>query len=373
MRIINKYLIHDYLVTFFMTLLIFTFVMCVGAIIRAVDLIARGVSPWLIVQAFTYNVPYILTFSIPMSAMTTVLLLFGRMSLDGEITALRSSGLSMWQIISPVIMISIVLTGICVYLNISLAPEARFARRSALASLGVEDPISLLEEGRFVRDFPGLLIYIGSKDGNRVYDVVAYETGPEGMKRHIRAQSGELNIDSEQQVLLIDLYDVRIDQPDEDEPLDLTRVRTIRGRHYPMELDFSAMLGRGSPRKRRPDMTLVELGETIRHIREHYPHLKEQELHRERMAYLVEANERLALAFSCFAFTLLGIPLGMKSRRRESSIGVLISLCVVFFFYLFIIVADALVRHPQFRPDLIIWFPVVCGEIAGFYLIKRQD
>lgn len=373
MRIVNKYLVYDYLVTFTLTLLIFTFVMCVGAVIRAVDLIARGVSPLLILQAFTYNIPFILTFSIPMSAMTTVLLQFGRMSLDGEITALRSSGLSMWQIISPLVMISIFLTGICVYLNVSVAPEARFARRSALVNLGVEDPISLLEEGRFVRDFPGLIIYIGKKDRNQVQDVVVYETDQTGMKRHVRAQRGELNIDEEHHVLLIDLYDVRIDQPDEDQPLDLTQMRTIRARHYPLELDLSAMLQRGAIHKRKADMTLIELGRMIRNLRKHYPQLNEEELHRERMGFLVEANERLALAFSCFAFTLLGIPLGMKSRRRESSIGVLISLGVVFIFYFFIIIADALVRYPQFRPDLIVWFPVVSGEILGFYLIKRQD
>lgn len=372
MRVLSRYMLHDYLVTFGMTLLVFTFVMCVGAVIQAVDLIARGVSVWIILRAFTYNIPYILTFSIPMSAITTVLLLFGRLSLDGEITAMRASGLSMWQIISPIIFASIVLSGICVYLNVSVAPNAHFARRQALASIGIEDPISLLEEGRFVREFPGYMIYIGSKDNGTVSDVVVYELGPGGVERSVRAKSGELSMPSET-VMLADLYDVRIDQPDDAHPDDPSRTRTIVAQHYPVQIDFSDLLGSGEVRKSRSSMTLMELTDSIRTIRAKYPHMEGLQLRQERMSYLVEANERLALSLSCFAFTLLGVPLGMKSRRRESSIGVGISLGVVFIFYFFIIIADALVKHPHLHPDLIVWIPVVAGELLGFYLIKRQD
>ncbi len=373
MRVLNRYLLHDYAVTFGMTLAIFTFVMCVGAVVQAVDLVARGVSFWIIVRAFTYNIPYILTFSIPMSAMTTVLLLFGRLSLDGEITAMRACGLTMWQIISPLVMVSIGLSLLCVWLNVSVAPNAHWARRRALVNLGVEDPISLLEEGRFVRDFPGFMIYIGKKDGAQVQDVVVYETAEGGgVQRSVRARSGELSM-PEPQKMLIELYDVRIDQPDDQFPDDPQRIRTIHARHYPVPLDFSRLFRDGDIRKSKSSMTLAELVQAIRDVRERYPQVTPAELREIRMGYLVEANERLALALSCFAFTLLGIPLGMKSRRRESSVGVGISLGIVFTFYLFIIVADALVKQPHLQPDLIVWVPVVLGEALGFILIKKQD
>ena len=109
MRILHKYVVKDYLVTFALTLTVFTFVMCIVAMVKAIDLVARGISIFVFFQIFSYNIPYILMFSIPMSALTTVLLLFGRLSMDGEITAMRASGLSLWQIVSPLILISIVL------------------------------------------------------------------------------------------------------------------------------------------------------------------------------------------------------------------------------------------------------------------------
>jgi lipopolysaccharide export system permease protein len=88
---------------------------------------------------------------------------------------------------------------------------------------------------------------------------------------------------------------------------------------------------------------------------------------------VVEANKRLALALSCFAFTLLGIPLGMRSKRKESSVGVAISLLLVFLFYLFIIVANSLVGRPELRPDMIVWIPVILAEIIGFGLVRRLN
>jgi len=375
-RVLNRYILHDYLVIFFITLLVFTFVMCVGAVIKAIDLIARGVSPLLILRAFTYNIPYILTFSIPMSAMTTVLLLFGRLSLDGEITAMRASGLSMWQIISPIIMTSIVLSGICIYLNAKVAPDAHFARRLALGNLGIEDPIGLLEEGRFIRDFPGLYIYVGKKSGNEVRNVIVHEiTSDNQVGRSVRANTGTMTMAADH-LIQIDLYDVRIDQLDPHREVDKDHpptVRTILAQHYPVQLDLSAMMRRGVIDKKRSDMTFMELIYAIRNIRELFPQLNEEDLRRQRSTYLVEANERLALSLSCFAFTLVGIPLGMKSRRRESSIGIAISLLIVFVFYFFIIIAEAMVRYPQYHPDLIVWIPVVVGELAGFIMIKRQD
>lgn len=372
MRVLNRYMLADYAVVFFMTLLVFTFVMCVGAVIQAIDLIARGVSPLIILRAFTYNIPYILTFSIPMSTLTAVLLLFGRLSLDGELTAMRASGLSMWQIVSPIIFVSIVLSMICVYLNITVAPNAHWARRQALVNLGVEDPISLLEEGRFVREFPGLMVYVGRKDRNQVSDVIVYTLDGDQITRTVRARRGELSM-PEEDLMMIDLYDVRIEQPDESFPDDPHRRRTIHAQHYPVPLDFSEMLRRGDIRKTKSSMTLGELTHAIRNVREIYPQLEGLELRQARMGYLVEANERLALSLSCFAFTLLGIPLGMKSRRKESSIGIVISLLLVFLFYFFIIVAGALVKRPHLHPDLIIWIPVVVGEVLGFVLIKRMD
>jgi len=373
-RVINRYMAIDYLVIFGMTLLVFTFVMSLGAALKAIDLGSRGISGLLIFKVFAYNIPYMLTFSIPMSVLTGALLLFGRLSFDGELTAMKASGLSMWQIISPVVMISIAMTLVCLFIAASVAPRCRHAVRTALVELGVEEPINLLEAGRFVRDFPGMMIYIGDRSGNKVTDIVVYEMKPgqDTPVRNVRAKYGTLRADKAAKAMYIDLYEVRIDQREKGDSGEAAKSHYINASHYPVKLDFAAMQKR-TVRKKVSDMTFTDLLLAIRDIRGAFPELKVEDLRRQRMTMVVEANKRLALSLSCFAFTLLGIPLGMRSRRRESSVGIGVSLLLVFTFYLFIILANALVGSPQFRPDLIVWIPVVVSEILGFRLIRKAN
>lgn len=372
MRILHKYVAVDYLITFSLTFSIFTFVMCVGVLIRAIDLLVKGLSLWSIGEVFIYNMPYIMMFSIPMSTMTTALLVFGRLSLDGEITAMKSTGLSLWQIVAPVIFISILLSFFCVYLNAYLAPKSHFASRKALINIGVENPINLLEEGRFIKDIPGFMIYVRRKSDDEVKGVVLYEMDRYGVKRYIRAKRGVIKPQKNPHELEIDLYDVRMNQPDRVDPLDPVKADYGNAQFYPLTLDFSALFAKKSINKKTGDMTFDELTYGARHVQEAYPGLTYDDLVQQRMNLIVEANKRLALSISCFAFTLVGIPLGMRSKRRDTTAGVALSLLMVFLFYFFIILAESLVDRPGLRPDLMVWIPVVLGEVLGFILMQRM-
>ena len=98
-------------------MLLITFAFTVGAIYKAIDIMARGISIDVVGRFFLYNIPYSLAYSIPISALFSTLLIFGRLSSDSEISAMKSSGLSLWQIASPIVLISVVLAGICLYNN----------------------------------------------------------------------------------------------------------------------------------------------------------------------------------------------------------------------------------------------------------------
>lgn len=371
MRVLNRYLMHDYFVTFGMTLLVVTFVMSLGAVVKAIDLGARGVSGLLLLKFFSYNIPYMLTFTLPMSTLTATLLLFGRLSFDGELTAMRASGMSLWQIMAPVMLVAVLLSALCIYITAELAPRARHATRTALVQLGVEDPIDLLESGRFVRDFPGLMIHVGDRSGNRVTDVIVYELAADGStKNNVRAKYGTLRTDKEAKVMFIDLYEVRIDQREGTRGDGTAKTQYINASHYPVRLNFAEMQKR-TVRRKVSDMVFGDLIAAIRDVRGTFPELKPEDVGRQRMNLVVEANKRLALSISCFAFALLAVPLGMRSRRKESSVGIGISLLLVFFFYLFIVVANSLVGHPELRPDLIVWIPVIGSQVAGFILVRR--
>jgi lipopolysaccharide export system permease protein len=87
----------------------------------------------------------------------------------------------------------------------------------------------------------------------------------------------------------------------------------------------------------------------------------------------VELTKRIVLALSCFTFVLLGIPLGTKTHRKESSIGIGISLALVTVFYIFLVLGETMAKYPQTHPYLILCLPVLASLGLGAYLINRNN
>lgn len=374
MRTLNRYIVLDYLVIFLAALGLITFVMTVGAMVKAVDLMARGVSASLIVKFFFQNIPYILSFSMPISTLFAALLLFGRLSMDSELSAMKSCGISLWRLAAPLILLSILFSGICVYINSEVAPAAKYANRELLRTAGVEEPINLLEEGRFINDFPGLMIYVGRKNGTVVNDVVAYELDKSGgIKRSVRAKRGNLVADNTNRLLMVKLYDVRIEMPDAKDPHDASKTTYVNAEYYPIKLDFEKMLKGKATVLKRGQMRMGQLIDRIRNVERDFPMLSEADRLIQKTRLVVEANQRISIAVGCFSFMLIGIPLGVKSHRKETSIGMIVSLAVVFAYYSFIVVAKALAAYPWLHPNLILWFPLIAAQFVGIWLIRRSS
>lgn len=369
MRIVSAYVRNSYLVTFGMTLMVLTFVMCVMVLFRITDAIAMGGSIYLISKIFLAGLPSAFGFSIPVSIITAALLTFGKLSANGEITAMKSSGIRMLQIMAAPILFALLMSTVCLYLNSDLIPISYHARREALRQLGLESPLQLIEEGRPIRDFPGVTFYIGSKQGNEIEDVLIYQTQKGSPDRTIRARHGTVASTEDKTGILIDLYDVRIDPFYEDRPGPGT------ASHFPFVIDLSRLTGADPTGgvKKKSDMTLFEIMSTRETLKQSYPGLDEEALARQDMSLRVEFHKRIVLAFSCFAFVLLGAPLATKTHRQETTVGIGISLGLIFLFYLFVIVAETLTKYPWTQPHLIVWVPAVLATALGLVLIKRCD
>lgn len=361
----NRYIARDFLVTFIFTISIFTFVMTVGGLVKAIDVMSQGVAPMLVLKFFLNNVPFMLMFSLPMSVLAAVLLVFGRLSADGELTAMKASGISMWQVAAPVIFLSIVLSVICFAISANMAPRASYARRTMERELGVETPLALLAEGAWV-EFPGLKINISRKKDLRLEDVtvVALDQDTGKIDARVRARYGEISTNIGPDHIQIDLYEVRIHRPDQ-------KPEYLSAEHYPRKVDVSR-LRRAKPKPKLKDLVFSTLLEGLRDVEAFEPGLTPKDYQKLHASLLVETNKRVTLALSCFAFTLLAIPLGLKSRRRESSVGIALCLLVAFFFYFFTIVAEILANRPELRPELIIWLPIILMESIGAFLIWKN-
>ena len=111
--------------------------------------------------------PFSLIFTIPWGLLTAILLVFGRLSADNELIALRSNGVSITRICVPLAVIALVRRGIRLWLNVSVAPAAQEKLRSTIYDLATRNPMALFDTDQVIDQFPGRKIYVGKKGGEQ--------------------------------------------------------------------------------------------------------------------------------------------------------------------------------------------------------------
>lgn len=394
MKTLRRYITTAFATTFVSTVVVFTFVVSIGGLFRLTDLITRGVPAGPIFRVFLSALPQALSFAIPISAITATLLVFGRLSADSEITAMRACGISLWRILGWMMPPACILLVLCVYINSELVPQSHYARRTAVARLGAINPVELIEEGRTIREFEGISLYVERKKGRELHNVRIFDHREEGRTREIKAQKGVVEVPEDSYDLVLRLESVTVDpfsfehpgkadaarwtvripnarrsatyhRRDKDKtlPVLLREARTLSDavREQPYELPTSQREMGRLARLRVAFLSRLPSRQWEGH----------EEARAEAMRKMVEFHKRLALASSSFAFIFLGVPLGIRSHRKESSIGIGLGLVIVYAFYMFILVAEQLAGRPAFRPDLLNWIPVALALLLGWILIRR--
>jgi lipopolysaccharide export system permease protein len=327
-------------------------------------LVNRNVSLGMVGQFMGLLLPYVLSFSLPMAMLASALLVFGRLSADNEITAMRASGVGLGRVAAPVIFLALMMTGLCGYVNGWLAPACRFEFRTLFLRMATENPMALLEEGVAIREFPGYEIYVGNKKGNLIEEVRIMALDEKGnVVSRLYAEKGTVKGDPVTRKLTLDLYKVTGDLRDPKDPTNLRKVRTgTTADRYPVELDIGQAFRQARMTRGLPDLGFGELRAEIARLRAAgiYP-----------AAALMEAHQRVAAAVACVAFTLIGIPLGIKTSRRETSIGIALSLGLALCWYLVLVVANSLRAKPYLFPEAILWTPNLVFELLGIWLLWR--
>ena len=365
MKIIHKYITLSYLAVFFGALFAITFVLSLGGIFKVIDLIARGVSAGPLATIFFAGMPSAAALGIPLASLISVLLLFGRLSSDGEVSAMKACGISLINVASRPIMVSIVLSMFCLYIHNTLAPKAHLNMKNTIAELTSTSPIDLIDEGRFMKDFvDGITLYVGKKKEKVLLDVRIFDSTDPDFTREIRAKQGSLSTESNGTTVL-NLSDVSITPFAKDSPA------PAYADEWPLKL--KNLTTSRTYNAKESDFSFGELVARLKNTRAFYVDLPEEDLPVQNMILSVELNKRLCLSLSCLAFVVLGIPLGIKAHRKESSVGIGLSLVLVMNMYIFVVIAESLAKQPPFHADIIVWTPVVLSLAIGAYLLKRGN
>ena len=366
MKILSKYITRQAVITLFFTISVLTFVLLLAKILKQLSdmLVNQKVGLDVIGYFILLVTPNVLGFSLPMAMLATALLVYGRMSADHEITAMRASGISLGQVVAPVILLGALMSVLCLYINADLAPYCKFQFKTMFVRLGSERPMALIQEGTYIKDFPGYVMYAGRKNNNRIEDVMLYTLDDSNnVLSSLRAEKGFVTAKPEEHKLMLDLYNVRGDLRDAKDPTNVHKIRPdTTAARYPIEMDLSRALRQAKASRQLGDLVFKELLGEIRDLRQRgiYP-----------AAALVEAHQRVASAVACLAFTLIGIPLGIKTSRRETSVGIALSILLALGFYFVTVLANTLKSRPYLYPDAIMWSPDLFFELLGLWLLWR--
>jgi len=364
MQLIDRYVSRQIFVNLLFAIAVLSFVLVVGNIFRKLLplLVNHDLPIEYVVGFIAYVLPFSLIFTIPWGLLTAVLLVFGRLSADNELIALRANGVGITRICFPLAIIALLCTAASLWLNVQVAPAAQEEMRSTVFNLATRNPMALFGSDQVIDQFPGRKIYVGKKDGNKLENIIVFETDEKAMPMKVTyARSGSLQADLPNKRILMHLSGARYQQRDEVDPYDLTRMRdgiSVEEGTLPISLDELY-----EKEKRRASRSMLSLEQLLEQLSDDDPKM--------RSSSRTEINKRFSFPLACIVFALVGVPLGITAHRRETSFGFAASLVIGLFYFLFIIVADTLRANAKLHPELLVWFPNVLFLIVGFWMFRR--
>ncbi len=359
MRILSRYILTEFIPPTFLGVAVFTFILIIDRIFSLVRLIInRGVEVTLVVQLLGYLMPSLLSMSIPMALLSGALLCFGRLSNDNEITAVRSSGISLFRIILPVVVFSLILSLLLIPFNQNIAPKYLYKFRRLYYKLVCKNPLLKLEEHTFI-NIADYRIYVEKikRKKSKLSGIIIYQMKKDELPTLITASSGW--IENKDNTLMLHLFDGNIRQREKENP---GKYNLIDFKNY----DILLSLAETSPRvsKRIKEMRYKELRAEI-------ANLKKKDL--PPVSLLIEFHQRLSLAVAGLVFCLLGAPLGIKTHTKGKTIGFGLSLIIIFLYYFLLARGITFANKRVFTPAICMWTPNILFGIIGIWLVYRTS
>ncbi len=339
---------------------VLTFLLMAVSMFKVVQMIMyTDLSVWITAKMVLLGVPLILTITIPAGLLAGVMIVFGRMSSDRELLALKAAGIGLAPIVAPVIIMAVILSALDFWLIATVVPECQKESNGMKHEIVTNNPLALFTPEIVIDKIPGWRIVFSTKEGNQLNDVFLWRTDEiNRLTSSIRARSARIDLDLEHQQLAMTLVDGR----QEEYPTDGDAMKVHPGGHGEQMVETVSLNSFYDTVKRHLAwMTLPEIEDII-------IAMQSGPIGENTAPYLTEFQARVSFSITAITFVIVGIPLAIQTQRRETSFGVIITFIVVLLYYVLGAVGKGLKGDAALYPELIIWAPNVIFEAVGFYL-----
>lgn len=381
MNRLQRYIFREVFTGVLLSFLVLLFILMAGNALRdkLLQFMEGQFSVRFALEMLGLLLPYAVKYALPPALLTGILLGLGRLSADSEITAMRATGFGLASLAIPIFLLAAVLTGACFYVNSWAAPNARTQYKIRLAQAAQENPLFFFQPGTFVKDFPGYILYVGDFDGQELGDFWVWSTAgrdnqpdEQGRIRQVmRFESSAIEYEAATNTLLLKPRNLHVEINDSDDP------ENFQGDYRPgmaggTTLRFS-MEERGQDlnvHRKTSMLTLQELLQQRGQLAK-LPAPTEAEKNK-LMETTLQLHSNASMACSALAFAAIGIPLAIRTGRRETMANAIIAIGLALGYYVLAILLGLLENRPELRPDLLTWLPNLMFALAGMALLRKR-
>ncbi len=376
MRILSRAIFREVLGSATLGTLLFVFVLFLRTIEHLSVLLVRvSAPPGIIGKLLLYALPATVPFALPLGVLVGILVGLSRMSADNEIVAMRAAGVSSATIIRPVLLFSFLAFAMTATASLWLTPlclhlETKVARNFAAAQLTGE-----IESRIFNEQFPNTVLYVDDVTavGKQVtwHKVFIADTTPadelqqQGKNRGegpriIVAREAVPHADAANNRIILDMRDVRSSETDKDGKVITTAA--------PTQLE---VLQAQKQEELQLNKTVQEMdtGPLYKRIYRAQKRLS----HEEYVDAAIELHQRFALPLACILLGLVGVPLGISSRKGGRSGAFVITVLIAFIYYLSFITLIGLARKGSLPVPLAVWTPDAVFAFISLVLLSRLE
>ena len=365
MRILTRYILGEILSLTLIGCALFTFILFMPNLPHILEVVVRSSSTWAdVAQVFLFTLPNLFKFTIPMAVLWGVLLGLSRLAADSEIIAMRASGLGIGYFVRVASIVAVTGTLLGLGNSLYLAPRANQAIIEMEQALETSQASYEIEPRVFYEDFKNFVLYVqdvraGADAANWRQVFMADVSDP--MNPVITTAASATVVNDNSQELIMRLRDGLRDETVADEP-GQSNISTFTTTDMPLALNPQSDVHLG-----RMDTALYAMPMSALFQRIHELSGKP-----EAKRYRIELHNRFAVPVACLVLMLLGVPLGVNSRRGGKSAGFVLTILLVFVYYFLSSTGIQLGHQSRLPAFIAVWAANVLFATAGIFLLWQM-
>jgi LPS export ABC transporter permease LptG/LPS export ABC transporter permease LptF len=363
LRIFTRYIWSEVLSHAFLGGALFTFILFMKYVGQLLEMAARNsASLGTVVKIFVFMLPNVLSLTIPMAVLVGILLGLSRLAADSEITAMRAVGIGVWFFVRVVSVIAIFCWGISLFDSLYVAPKATAALLRLEESLKNQQASFEVEPRVFYEDFKNYVLYVqdiragaGASRWQRIF--LADLSDPVSPK--VTTAEDAVVANGDDNTLLMRLRNgTEHEEVKNADGSTQYQVSTFTESELPLTISTQEDTHIG-----KNDTPMLAMSNRA---------LYEQTKGPLGRAYLIELHKRFAYPAACLVLMLIGIPLGISSRRGGKSAGFVVTIALVFIYYFLSVIGVSLAREGKVSVFVGVWAANMIFAFSGLLLLRQM-